>query len=246
MLKRFAERALDLLFPRICPLCGEAPGREGRFFCRECLSSLRPASIEGEMCGICGLSNPGSGFFGGICPSCRDSPPAFDRARSAVLYGGGIAKVLKGFKYSGALWYLEDLCDLMEIALRSHYDCGKIDVLVPVPLHPSKKIARTYNQSELLAKGLGRRFSLPVAAGALAKKESTPPQASLPRKERLSGMRGKIAAADKSLVASRTVLAIDDVMTTGATFSETARALKEAGAKEVWCLSAGRAPYAMG
>jgi ComF family protein len=122
----------------------------------------------------------------------------------------------------------------MEIA-----DAGAFDLIVPVPLHPTRLRLRTYNQSLLLAVVLGRQLRTPVARRLLTRTRATPPQQGLPAEIRRRNLRGAFALRQK-LIGDR-VLLVDDVLTTGATVRECGRILREGGAAEVAVAVIGRA-----
>ena len=113
-------------------------------------------------------------------------------------------------------------------------------VLVPVPLHPRRRRARGFNQSELLARELGRRAGIAVAAAALVRRQDTPPQTGLSAAARRANVRGAFAVRHRSQVSGRAVVLVDDVLTTGATAAACAQALRAAGAREVRLLTAAR------
>jgi ComF family protein len=112
--------------------------------------------------------------------------------------------------------------------------------LVPVPLHPRRKRKRGFNQSELLAQELGGRTGIRTAAGALVRRNDTPPQTGLSAAARRANVRGAFAVRHVSQIAGRAVVLVDDVFTTGATASACARALLAAGAREVRLLTVAR------
>ncbi|MBQ3198902.1 MAG: ComF family protein [Firmicutes bacterium] len=112
------------------------------------------------------------------------------------------------------------------------------DVIVPIPLHIERRRIRGYNQSELLAKALGRQLSLPVCAGAVCRVDDTRPQHRLTPAEREANLQGAFAsgaAADK--VRGKKVILVDDIITSGATMREAAAVLREQGAASVWALA---------
>jgi ComF family protein len=113
------------------------------------------------------------------------------------------------------------------------------DAVVPVPLHWWRRLRRGYNQSEALARGLARVLALPCRTSWLRRARHTPSQVGKSAEQRRANVRGAFRAA--RVPAGASVLLVDDVMTTGATASEAARALKEAGAGRVVAAALGRA-----
>jgi ComF family protein len=121
-------------------------------------------------------------------------------------------------------------------------------VIVPVPLHPSRRRERGFNQAELLAGGLIKTLGrgsgateLRVLTGSLRRKRATPPQTGLSLAARRENLRGAFEVVEAEAIRDRTVVVIDDVMTTGATLSACARALKRAGATRVIGITLARA-----
>jgi ComF family protein len=116
-----------------------------------------------------------------------------------------------------------------------------IDVVVPVPLHPSRLRERGYNQAELIAKPLGRKLRLPLGPYLLVRTRPRPHRLLLSRRERWLTVRGAYEMRKGARVDNLRVLLIDDVFTTGATLDACARALKKAGAESVIGLTVARA-----
>ena len=113
------------------------------------------------------------------------------------------------------------------------------DIITPVPLHPSRKRERGYNQSELLARGISKSTGIPMTAELLARIRNTPPQVSMSTpEERRKNVVGAFECVGD--VAGKRVLLVDDVVTTGATVAECSAQLRNAGAASVWVLSLGR------
>jgi len=117
---------------------------------------------------------------------------------------------------------------------------GSSDVLVPVPLHPRRLRERGFNQSALLAEEIGRRTGRAVCPDALVRRRDTLPQAGLTAAARRRNVEGAFAVRRRASVAGRTVLLVDDVLTTGATAFTCARRLAEAGAAELRLLTVAR------
>lgn len=175
-----------------------------------------------------------------VCRHCREAPPSFDLARSAVYYDGAAAEVVKAFKYRGALWMENLLVDWLEACLNTWLKEEKPDWVVPVPLHPRRWRERGFNQAVLLAAGLARRRGWRCGSGMLERVKPTLKQTRLTAPQRLSNVAGAFRAAPVAELNGRTVLLVDDVMTTGATVGACARALKAAGVTRVVVITAAR------
>jgi ComF family protein len=116
----------------------------------------------------------------------------------------------------------------------------EVDCLMPVPLHVDRLREREFNQSLLLADRLNRRLRLPLSYDNLVRLRSTQPQTDLSRKARLKNLRSAFGLARPEAVRSRRILLVDDVCTTGTTLNECAKALRKAGAKEVYAVTLAR------
>ena len=229
---------LDLVYPRSCAGCGGAVGGEGTYLCWECLSQL--LVVRRPFCAVCGDPVEGRVDQDFVCYPCCDDPPAFDTARSAARYDGVLRTALCELKYRKGVWMEPDLVQILHGCLTAHHAGLPLDAVVCVPLHPSKQRRRGYNQARLLAAGLARRVGLPLLEGVLERVRATPTQTGLTAPHRKDNVRNAFRACRGSSVAGRRLLLVDDVMTTGATLSECARALKKAGAASVHALSVAR------
>lgn len=112
-------------------------------------------------------------------------------------------------------------------------DIEQFDFMVPIPLHPTRKRERGYNQSFLLASQLSRIFNINLNINLLIKTKNTKNQSLLSKKERWTNITGAFKIKNPNEVNNKSILLIDDLLTTGATSSEAAKALKSAGAKTV-------------
>jgi len=240
-LRGAGRAALDLVLPPTCIACDrpvDAPGR----LCPECFRAT--GFITAPCCAVCGVpfdAAPQAGD-GGLCPTCEAARPDYDRARAALRYDAGARRLILPFKHGDRVEIATALAPMMARAgpalLRS------ADLLVPVPLHRWRLFRRRYNQAALLAQALARIAARPVLPDALVR---TRPTAALGGKgagERRAEVADAFAvrARRAERVAGRRVLLIDDVMTSGATASACARALKAAGAAGVDVLAAARVP----
>ncbi|MBC8245649.1 MAG: ComF family protein [Verrucomicrobia bacterium] len=234
-----AKRGMSLIFPEVCQLCrDEAAKPEDGFVCDGCRAKFKP--IQPPFCQRCG--QPFAGEFSGDfeCANCLEMELQFEFARAAMKANVEMLDVIHRFKYGQALW-LEPLFDrlLREQAVEQIRD-WRGDCLVPVPLHPVRFRERGFNQAAQLCRNLGRATGLEIETRAVKRTRVTQTQTRLSRSERLANMRGAFAPHQRRLNGRRVVL-VDDVLTTGATTSDCARACKKAGAAEVgvWTLARG-------
>lgn len=184
------------------------------------------------------------------CGECRANAAAFDGARSFGLYAGKLRQAVLRVKFSGD----ERLGARLGALLATTWDllpwAGGSDspLIIPVPLHPARRRERGFNQSELLAVGLARALrrqrtgaAPQVARDCLRRKRATPPQTGLSVAARRENLRGAFAVIKPDVFRGRRIVLVDDVMTTGATLSACASALKKAGAAQVMGLTLARA-----
>ena len=184
------------------------------------------------------------------CAACRNDETAFDGARSFGLYRDSLRAAILLLKFSRRERWGTKLGSLLapvcESLAASH---GVVEaILIPVPLHAARQRERGYNQAELLALGLVRSLprlaggtALRLEKGILKKIRATPPQAGLSLAARRENVRGVFAVTAPERVRDRVMILVDDVMTTGATLSSCATALKRAGARQVLGLTLARA-----
>jgi len=208
--------------------------------CGACWSTVRP--VVPPACHVCGQALPSWRTISLIterCAACRRRPPAFDRGAVACDYEGALRAIVHAFKYDGRRSLARPLGRLLRDAGRPVLDGA--DAVVPVPLHPWKRVQRGFNQSADLARTLG----LPVRA-VLRRTRATRAQAGLRPGQRRRNVAGAFALArwpcvPRAAVANQILVVVDDVMTTGATLDACARVLKRAGAREVRTLTLARA-----
>lgn len=221
---------LDLLFPPRCAGCGAG----GADWCSACEAALQP--LQGNLCPRCGQPLPGRP---GRCPACRVHPLPLI-ARSFALYDGPLARALVQLKYRPN----RRLAGLMGawLAGLARQAGWAVEVVVPVPLGVKRLRRRGYNQAGLIAAATAAQLSLAVFEHGLQRVRETPSQVGLDPAARARNVEGAFRA-DAAAVAGRSVLLVDDLLTTGATLAACAGALRQAGARTVYGLTVARAAH---
>ena len=241
LLRGCADALLDWLYPRHCYHC-EAPIEQsrGHVLCPACYNDLLGRRITGGLCATCGLPLPVEPSGEAMCVSCRLQGRSFDAARAFFAYAGPAASVIKSYKFKGDYFlgprFLRGL--LAQGWLPDGIEAPQ--AVVPVPLHPRRRRERGYDQALLLARVLAEHFGCQLVRGALVRTRYTSQQALLPVTQRWDNVRGAFAVAKPKLVEGRSLLLVDDVLTTGMTADECAKVLKKSGAARVQVLALAR------
>jgi len=228
----------NLIYPRQCFSCGASAPRDFRYFCWDCWSEIQ--SLEPPFCHRCGDPVSGAVEHEFICFSCSGTAPFFNFARSATRYSGVIGDALRKLKYEQALWLAPDLARLLVATVRSEYHEECFDLVIPVPLHATRRRERGYNQSALLAQALARQLETTFLPRGLKRIRPTISQTNLTAGDRLSNVSGAFEIGKSKKMANRKVLLVDDVMTTGATVNACAKILKKSGATSVHVITVAR------
>lgn len=229
-LRDLLDGAACLLFPERCGAC-EMLCRGP--FCDPCSETLLPVPAGCPLCG-----EPGDEALLPLlkprrCPRCRKDPPPFALARASFLHGGALAEAIHRLKYEGR----EELARPLG-ALFAGCEPPRCDVVAPIPLHPLRLRERGYDQAALLAREAGRQYGLPMRR-VVERVRPTRQQVGLDRARREQN----VQAAFRASPAARgvRVCLVDDVLTTGATAAEAARALLLGGAIRVEVRTLARA-----
>ena len=213
--------------PQRCELCVAPAG--GRLLCAECERSLPRIALA---CPVCGLPAPRRR----TCGQCSADPPPFAATVAAFAYQFPVDRLLQEIKYGGRIalveWAGSSLGAVASAALSHRHAGDRPNRVVALPLAPSRQRQRGFNQAREIAVHVARRTGLPVAT-PLRRVAAGAPQARLPWRRRRANVRGAFAVS--SPVHGARIALVDDVMTTGATLSEAARTLVEAGAERVEC-----------
>jgi competence protein ComFC len=227
---------LSFLYPEICKLCGQNRARKDQgYVCDQCRSAVK--FLEPPFCERCGLPYEGAitGTF--ECGNCQDLKLHFHSARSAVVATEKILETIHLYKYSRALWFEPFLAGLLIERAHPVLAAGAWDAVV----HSAKLREREFNQAERLSRRLSEATGIPLEASLVRRVVPTRTQTLLSREERLANMRNAFMAADGLNLSGKTLVLVDDVMTTGATTSACAKVLRQAGADKVcvWTVARG-------
>lgn len=219
--KSLKNLILDSLFPKKCVACGKWED----FVCNTCKENIIFKFTQ--ECPTCNTITA----KGKYCPRCRKNRN-LTGVVAATYYKDPIVKeLLHQYKYEGIFSMCAFLAAILaETLVREEV---KAHIITFVPLSRKRRASRGYNQSELIAKELGKILKIPVWP-LLSKSKETKPQVGLPKKERTKNLYGAFKLSAKESLEGKKVLLVDDVFTTGSTLHECAKNLKEGGAKEVW------------
>lgn len=224
----------QVLFRQNCVLCNaniNAPQTSNHAVCRPCLNDLpwHPTNS----CPQCGLTSSSM-----VCGRCLNSPPDFDATKAIFLYAYPVDVMMQRYKYGNMLNLGNTFGDFLTEKVNVE-DCLKnIDLIIPMPMHPQRLKERGFNQALEIAKVLTKDCKEKLDYNSVERQTLTPPQASLPLKERIKNIKGafKVKADKLDKLQGKRIAIIDDVMTTGASLNELAKTLKKAGASHVECL----------
>ncbi|MBU0679066.1 MAG: ComF family protein [Verrucomicrobia bacterium] len=233
------SRLLDIVYPRNCVSCATTiTGPASHYVCHDCMTEV--SLVEPPFCRICGDPVAGRIDHSYVCFNCSSAYPHFDVARSAAKYDGLVKRMIQDFKYSKALWLASDLSDLLTACAGTYLPGEHFDLVTCVPLHHTKRRERSYNQAGILAKHVARELDVPYIPNCLYRNRRTTSQTRLTATQRATNVIDAVSPRMHKWLDGRSVLLIDDVMTTGSTVNECARALRAGGAARVAVVTVAR------
>jgi ComF family protein len=239
VLNATAQQLLDLLFPSRCASCRAA----GTVLCAACLASIR--APEQPLCRRCGrslaTSLPAQGDA--QCPFCATGRkiPHLDGLRAAGVYEGAVRQAILALKFHGQRRVASPLAGLLAACCR--HEALSADLIIPIPLHASRRRERGYDQARLLAQPLGKLLQRPVRTDLLLRQRATRAQMTLSANERHANVAGAFVLTSPAVCAvldGKRILLVDDVTTTGSTLDAAAAALREANPAAIWGLAVAR------
>ena len=232
------DALVTLLYPPVCTICG-ANIRAGEYLCDEC--ERKAVRIVAPFCQKCTEPFQGAITSTFTCANCAHRTIHFDAAVSAYRGRGIVREIIHRFKYGHQIYLRYLVAHWLRAALDDErLRDRRFDVIVPVPLHPTRQRERGFNQASLLAELLSVEISVP-SRPLLERVRYTTTQTALDRAERMENLRNAFRLRKTANVRNLRVLLIDDVLTTGSTLSECSRVLKRAGAISVHAAMAARA-----
>ena len=230
MVDKWVDFAQILLWPPRCIVCG-GQGEDGRDLCAACWREL---PFSSSVCQRCAEPLVGAG----LCGRCLRSPPRFDHTFALFEYRDPVDLLIRRFKFDGQIHLARLLGEAMAEALPPGGE--RVDVVVPVPLHPWRLRQRGFNQALELGRFVAAGVGLPLWPEVCQRRLATSPQTSKTARQRRMNLRGAFKVITD--VRGLRIALVDDVMTTGSTADALAKVLKQAGAArvEVWvCARAG-------
>jgi len=233
----FMTKILDFLFPPSCPLCGDNVGADGTL-CAACWGKIN--WIGNPKCWVCGYPFPADMDLGPrpLCPVCAAGKSELDWLRSACVYDAASREIMLPFKHSGTLKFGRVMSNAMIGAMRD-FDASTLpapDLIIPVPLAYFRIWKRGYNQAAVLARPIAAHLEIPVDVSSV-RRTYRRDMGHLNQRQRRENIKGVFHVRRPKNIVGKNILIVDDVMTTGATFSELRRVLKRAGAANVYGIS---------
>ncbi len=229
----------DVIFPPRCLGCAEILAHlHLQTFCASCREKIR--FINGSHCQICGMAFFDSPAPDHLCGNCLEKKPSFSIARAVASYETLILDAIHQFKYGRDISTGSAIASFMAEFDFPDFDFTDYSVIIPVPLHIGRLRERGFNQSLILAKAIGKKYSIPVNFSLLKRIKSTLTQTGLDKSQREKNIRGAFTVNDNAKAKSKNIILIDDVFTTGATINQCAKTLLKAGAGKVAVLTLAR------
>jgi len=239
MLQGLFKGLVELAFPKVCLSCKiQLKNRTSisDTICIACWHKL-PRNLP-PFCHRCGRTLKKPHLHKNICPECRKNILHFDRAFSPCLYEGIIKELIHSFKYKAKDYLGTSLSHVMiEFIKEYNFPINFIDYIVPIPLHKVRLREREFNQAEILGNHLAREFNKELQPDALIRLRNSRTQTELNAGERFLNVRDAFSVKAGLNLKNKNILLVDDVLTSGATASEAALALKTSGAGVIFVLT---------
>ena len=227
------EAVISVFFPRHCPVCEGIVMPRGELICSQCAKELSPVSQP--LCLRCGKELESDQME--YCYDCSRHQRSFERNFALLNYDDKARNSMVAIKYKNRREYLDFYGKAICVRYGRQLHWIRPEIIVPVPVHPSRKRIRGFNQAEVLAEIIGDELGIPVCPDVLRRSKKTAPQKELNPVERLRNLEqacvpGKLPEKKNGKI--ETVLVVDDIYTTGSTLEACTRVLKRMGVKKVY------------
>ena len=220
-LNEFFRQVIEFVFPPYCIVCDGRLNPSDKLVCLTCRTELK--------------------YVDGVVSEGVVDYDCIDEIRAGVYYDERLQTLIHYFKYQRALALADTFASILESLIKEHKMWREADLLIPVPLHKIKLRERSFNQSEEVAKALSIKVSIPCDSKVLFRRVNTVSQTQMSgAQERIKNMSGVFAVRKNNILNGKTIILVDDLITTGSTANACARVLKEHGAKKVLVLTVGR------
>jgi ComF family protein len=223
---------VDYLFPYRCLKCFSYTQDENGL-CSSCFAGLHFNAKP--FCIICGKGFNIDIDQSNLCGPCTVKKPIYDQARFIIRYDEKSKGLIHSFKYNDKTILSKIFCKMLYTQYREFIESS--DIIVPIPMHKLKRLSRLYNQTQYLAKSLSDLSKINMISDLLIKYKYTKPQTSLNQKARKKNINNSFLVNKKYDIKGKTILIIDDVITTGSTISECAKILKKEGCRKVFVIA---------
>ncbi|MBO4412699.1 MAG: ComF family protein [Clostridia bacterium] len=235
--KEFLNKISCMLFPEdiTCIFCGNEVNESLFCLCDACEKEIFDNQTR---CSKCDNPIHNESKF---CQICSQNSREFDAARAKFIYKDKIAAKIKQFKYENKKFYAKAFAALMLVSFLELKNLGyEFDFIVPIPLHEEKLKERGFNQSELIANEFSKLVDIPVETDVVKRVVNTPSQTNFSKIEREANMKNAFKVVNKKFCKNKSILILDDIITTGATAESLAKELKKAGAASVCAIALAR------
>ncbi len=233
VLKLFTNSVNNLLWPAVCVNCRKAIADNNDKLCQNCWSELLACTTD-SYCRRCGRVVSVGGLINGVCPACQGQDFHFDAIAGCGIYDKTLRSMILAFKNSHCE-LVSILSPIAETALQNSSFGDKIDYFVPVPLHWARRLKRGYNQALLITKQLCIKDRMLNTDLVRTRNTAAQPSFASPA-AKARNVADAFSVRKGHDFAGKEICLVDDIKTTGATLSECAKTLKQAGAKNVYAL----------
>jgi ComF family protein len=224
---------LDFVYPQHCAICKKHLRREEKDICQVCWNSL--VTLTDPFCPYCKSFIEEEDTECSFCKSAGEFSEDHKilLVRSLGRFDEYYKELIHRFKYGKKIPLGKRLAQRLGETINSDPRFLKSDFLIPVPLHKSRYRERGFNQSEIVAEEISKIAGLPLLKNVLLRKKNTKDQTNLSFQEREENVKGAFVVTQPEIINGKRIVLVDDVITTGATLSECARTLRQAGAEKI-------------